>query len=39
MDQRGYIITNKRVINDADRIIVALQDGRVLKRYWLALTL
>ena len=29
MDQRGYIITNKHVINDADQIIVALQDGRV----------
>ncbi len=38
MDQRGYILTNKHVINDADQIIVALQDGRVLKRYWLALT-
>ena len=31
MDQRGYIITNKHVINDADQIIVALQDGRVFK--------
>lgn len=29
MDQRGYIITNKHVINNADQIIVALQDGRV----------
>jgi len=29
MDERGYIITNKHVINDADQIIVALQDGRV----------
>ena len=32
MDQRGYILTNKHVINDADQIIVALQDGRVSKR-------
>jgi serine protease DegS len=33
MDQRGYIITNKHVINDADQIIVALQDAGVsLKR-------
>ena len=31
MDQRGYIITNKHVINDADQIIVALQDGRVFE--------
>ena len=29
MDQRGYI--NKHVINDADQIIVALQDGRVFE--------
>ncbi|BDH44415.1 outer membrane-stress sensor serine endopeptidase DegS [Salmonella enterica subsp. enterica serovar Choleraesuis] len=29
MDERGYIITNKHVINNADQIIVALQDGRV----------
>jgi serine protease DegS len=36
MDQRGYILTNKHVINDADQIIVALQDGRVLKRCWSA---
>lgn len=28
MDNRGYIITNKHVINGADQIIVALQDGR-----------
>jgi len=27
----GYIITNKHVINDADQIIVALQDGRVFE--------
>ncbi|WP_058910800.1 outer membrane-stress sensor serine endopeptidase DegS [Entomohabitans teleogrylli] len=31
MDERGYIITNKHVINDADQIIVALQDGRVFE--------
>jgi serine protease DegS len=31
MDQRGYILTNKHVINDADQIIVALQDGRVFE--------
>lgn len=31
MDQRGYIITNKHVINYADQIIVALQDGRVFE--------
>ncbi|WP_067705920.1 MULTISPECIES: outer membrane-stress sensor serine endopeptidase DegS [unclassified Erwinia] len=27
MDPRGYIMTNKHVINDAEQIIVALQDG------------
>lgn len=31
MDERGYIITNKHVISDADQIIVALQDGRVFE--------
>lgn len=31
MDQRGYILTNKHVINNADQIIVALQDGRVFE--------
>lgn len=31
MDNRGYIITNKHVINDADQIIVALQDGRIFE--------
>ena len=31
MDDRGYIITNKHVINDADQIIVALQDGCVFE--------
>lgn len=31
MDERGYIITNKHVINNADQIIVALQDGRVFE--------
>lgn len=29
MDDRGYIITNKHVINNADQIVVALQDGRI----------
>ncbi|HEY0211681.1 outer membrane-stress sensor serine endopeptidase DegS [Acerihabitans sp.] len=28
MNQKGYLITNKHVINDAEQIIVALQDGR-----------
>lgn len=28
MNNRGYIVTNKHVINDAEQIIVALQDGR-----------
>lgn len=28
MDPRGYIMTNKHVINDASQIIVNLQDGR-----------
>lgn len=31
MDERGYIITNKHVINNANQIIVALQDGRVFE--------
>ncbi|OAT75613.1 outer membrane-stress sensor serine endopeptidase DegS [Mangrovibacter phragmitis] len=31
MDARGYILTNKHVINNADQIIVALQDGRVFE--------
>lgn len=31
MDERGYIITNKHVINNADQIIVALQDGRIFE--------
>lgn len=31
MDDRGYIVTNKHVINNADQIIVALQDGRVFE--------
>lgn len=31
MDDRGYIVTNKHVINDADQIIVALQDGRIFE--------
>ncbi|WP_312045813.1 outer membrane-stress sensor serine endopeptidase DegS [Erwinia sp.] len=31
MDARGYILTNKHVINDADQIIVALQDGRIFE--------
>lgn len=28
MNDRGYILTNRHVINNADQIIVALQDGR-----------
>ncbi len=28
MNQRGYILTNRHVISNADQIIVALQDGR-----------
>ncbi|MEW5288657.1 MULTISPECIES: outer membrane-stress sensor serine endopeptidase DegS [Erwinia] len=31
MDNRGYILTNRHVINDADQIIVALQDGRIFE--------
>ena len=31
MDNRGYIITNKHVINNSDQIVVALQDGRVFE--------
>lgn len=31
MDVRGYIITNKHVVNNADQIIVALQDGRIFE--------
>lgn len=34
MDNRGYILTNKHVINDADQIIVALQMGVFSKRCW-----
>ena len=34
-DQRGYFITNKHVINDADQIIVALQDwSRIGSALW-----
>ncbi|WP_342221410.1 outer membrane-stress sensor serine endopeptidase DegS [Candidatus Fukatsuia endosymbiont of Tuberolachnus salignus] len=29
MSDKGYIVTNKHVINHAEQIIVALQDGRV----------
>jgi serine protease DegS len=31
MNDNGYILTNKHVINNADQIIVALQDGRVFE--------
>lgn len=31
MDGRGYILTNRHVIKDADQIIVALQDGRIFE--------
>lgn len=31
MNDKGYILTNKHVINNADQIIVALQDGRVFE--------
>ncbi|SUB18794.1 Serine endoprotease DegS precursor [Pantoea agglomerans] len=34
MNAKGYILTNKHVINNADQIIVALQDGASLKRRW-----
>jgi S1-C subfamily serine protease len=31
IDERGYILTNNHVIDDADRLKVTLADGRVLK--------
>ncbi len=31
MNDKGYILTNKHVINNADQVIVALQDGRVFE--------
>ena len=31
MDERGYIVTNKHVINNAYQIVVALQDGRIFE--------
>ncbi|WP_075182957.1 outer membrane-stress sensor serine endopeptidase DegS [Pantoea sp. 1.19] len=31
MNSRGYILTNKHVINDAEQIIIALQDGRIFE--------
>jgi S1-C subfamily serine protease len=36
MDQRGYILTNKHVINDADQIIVPCRMAGSLKRCWSA---
>lgn len=32
MSKDGYILTNKHVIQNADQIVVALQDGKIMKQ-------
>lgn len=32
MSKDGYILTNEHVVQNADQIVVALQNGRILKR-------